>query len=70
MLVLSFLYEQDIIFNHAVWIQIFELFQCLFFLIKILNHCKVHVIFQDTEHQPEENVLYHDLRFSFIQNRY
>ena len=29
----------------------------LFFLVKIKNHCQVHVIFQDTEHRLQENIL-------------
>ena len=31
----------------------------------MVNYYEVHVIFQDTKHQLEENILYHGLGFSF-----
>ena len=33
-----------------VYLQAFPLFQLSFFLVKMVNHYDVHVIFQDIEH--------------------
>ena len=68
MLVLGFAHVQHILFCHLSWVQVFELSQFSYFLVKMVNHCEVHVIFHDTEHQLEENILYHNLGFSFLQN--
>ena len=38
----------------------------LFFLIKIKNHCEVHVSFQDIEHRLQENILCNYLLYSFF----
>ena len=44
----------------------FRSFQFSFFLVKILNHYEVHAIFQDNEHQLQENIIHHFLHYSFF----
>ena len=33
----------------------------------MVNHYEVHVIFQDIEHQLQENILHHFLHYSFYE---
>ena len=33
----------------------------------MLNHYEVHVTFQGIEHQVQENILHHFLRYSFLK---
>ena len=35
-------------------------------MVKIVNHYKVHLNFQDIEHQLQENILYHFFHYSFL----
>ena len=34
----------------------------------MVNHYEVHIIFQDTEHQPQENIFNYLLHFNFLQS--
>ena len=52
MLALNFLRVKIIQFYHINFLQAFRLFQFSFFLVKMINHYEVHLIFQDIEHQP------------------
>ena len=36
----------------------------------MVNQSEVHVIFQDTEYQLQENILHHFLDYSFLWNRH
>ena len=40
-------YVYNILFYHASLLQVFQLFQPLFFQVKMINHCEGHVGFQD-----------------------
>ena len=60
--VLNFLCEWHIQFYHVNQPQAFRLFQFSFFLVKMLNHYEVHVIFQYIENQLRQNILYHFLQ--------
>ena len=51
-----------------VYLQAFPLFQLSFFLVKMVNHYDVHVIFQDIEHWLQENILHHFLHYSFMRS--
>ena len=44
----------------------FRLFQYSFFQVKMANHYEVHLIFQDAEHQLQENILHHFLFIVFF----
>ena len=44
----------------------FRVFQFSLFLVKMLNHYEVHAIFQDNEHQLQENIIHHFLHYSFF----
>ena len=46
----------------------FRFVQFSFFLVKMVTYYEVHVIFQDTEYQLQENILYHFLHYSFLWN--
>ena len=48
--------------------QAFQLFQSSFFPVKMVNHCEGHVIFHDTEHELQQNILHHFLHYSFLWN--
>ena len=39
--------------------QAFQIFQSLFFQVKMVNHYEVHENYQDIEHQLQENTLHH-----------
>ena len=56
-----FLCKWHILFYHAYWIQVFLLFQFSFFQEQRINYSEDHVIFQDIEHQLQENILHHFL---------
>ena len=56
MLALNFLSKWHIYFYHENYKQAFRLFQFSFFLVKIANLYEVHIIFQDIEHQFQENI--------------
>ena len=53
---------QHILLHHSKLLQAFR----LFFQIKMVNHCGVHVIFQDIEHQLQENILHDFLHYNFL----
>ena len=46
--------------------QAFRLFQPSSFRIKMVNHYKVHVIFQDIKHQLQDNILHQYLHSGFL----
>ena len=59
MLALNFLYVWRILFYHASWLKVFQILQFSLFQVKMINHCKGHIIIWDIEHQLQENILYH-----------
>ena len=46
-------------FYHVNLLQAFQIFQFLFFQLKMVNHCERLVIFQDIEHRLPGNI-FHD----------
>ena len=42
-------------------------FKFALFQLKMKNHYEVHVIFQDIEHQVQENILHHFLHNTFYE---
>ena len=44
------LWVQNIPFYHTSWLQVFQSFQLSLFLVKIVNHCELHVLLDDIEH--------------------
>ena len=64
--VLNFLCVQHIQFYRVNQPQAFQLFQSLFFQAKMVNHCEGYVIFQDVEHQLQQNILHHFLHYRFF----
>ena len=44
----------------------FRFVQFSFFLVKMVTYYEVHVIFQDTEYQLQENILHYFPHYSFI----
>ena len=59
-----------ILFYHASWPQVFQVFQFSFFQAKKVNNCEGYVNFQDTEDQLRENILHHYLHCIVLQNLY
>ena len=59
-------------FYHASWLQVFQLFQFLFFQVKMVYHREGHVIFQYIYHQLQEIIFHHYLHcfFCFFGNLY
>ena len=54
-------------FYHASWLQVFRF---SFFQAKMVNQCEGHVIFQDIEHQLQQNILKPYPHCSFLWNLY
>ena len=70
MLALNFLCEYYIQISQGNLLYAFGLFQFSFFLVKLVNHYEFHAIFQDIEHQLQENILHHFLHYSFFNETF
>ena len=64
--VLNFVCVEHIKVYYGNYLQAFRIFYCSSFLVKMVNHYENHVIFQDIEHQPQEDILHHFLHYSFF----
>ena len=60
------LYEQHSLFYHTNYIQACCIYQFSFFLVKMVNHYANHANFLDTQHLPQEYILYQYLHRSFF----
>ena len=58
MIALNFLCGQHMQIYHVNQLQAFQLLYSSLFQVKVVNHCKSHLSFQDIDHQLQENILY------------
>ena len=54
--------------DHVNCLQTFQPFQSSSSQVKMVNQFKLHAIFQDTEHQFQENILFHFLHYILLLN--